>query len=91
VSAAASGSGAVTLNWAAPTSNADGSALTDLKSYKILYGQDASNLNQSKQIPSTVNSAVIDNLSSGTWYFAVVSVNASGVESAPTNVASAAI
>jgi hypothetical protein len=91
VSSAAAGSGAVTLNWAAPTSNSDGTALTDLKSYKIIYGKDAGNLNQSKQIPATVNSAVIDNLSSGTWYFAVVSVNASGVESAPTNVASAAI
>ncbi|HVY82095.1 MAG TPA: putative Ig domain-containing protein, partial [Steroidobacteraceae bacterium] len=91
VSSAATGSLAVTLNWDAPTANSDGTALTDLKSYRILYGQDASNLNQSKLIPSTVNSAVIDNLSSGTWYFAIVSVNAAGAESAPSNVASAAI
>lgn len=93
VSAASSGGGtsSVTLNWAAPTTNSDGTALTNLSSYKILYGTDASNLDQSKSIPSTVNSAVIDNLASGTWYFAVVSVNASGTESAPTNVASANI
>jgi hypothetical protein len=88
---AAGGTGAVTLNWSAPTSNSDGSALTDLSGYKILYGKNAGNLDQSKSLPSTVNSAVIDNLATGTWYFAVVSVNASGTESAPTNVASAAI
>jgi hypothetical protein len=83
--------GSVTLNWGAPTQNTDGSAFTDLSSYKIVYGKTAGNLDQSKSIPSTVNSAVIDNLSSGTWYFAVVSVNTSGAESAPTNVASASI
>jgi Putative Ig domain len=85
------GTGAVTLNWAAPTQNTDGTGLTDLSSYKIVYGRDAGSLTQSKSIPSTVNSAVIDNLASGTWFFAIVSVTASGTESAPTNVASANI
>jgi hypothetical protein len=83
--------GAVTLNWAAPTQNSDGTALTDLSGYKIVYGRDAGNLDQSKSLPSTVNSTVVDNLTSGTWYFAIVSVNGSGTESAPTNVASANI
>jgi hypothetical protein len=85
------GTGAVTLNWDAPTTNSDGTALQDLRSYKVLYGRDAGNLNQTKSIPSTVNSAVIENLDSGTWFFAIVSVNSAGTESAPTNVASASI
>jgi hypothetical protein len=91
VNSAATTTGAVTLNWAAPTTNSDGTALTDLNGYRIVYGRDASNLDQSKPMPSTVNSAVVDNLASGTWYFAVVSINTAGTESAPTNIASASI
>ena len=91
VNSAATTTGAVTLNWAVPTMNSDGTALTDLNGYRIVYGRDASNLDQSKPMPSTVNSAVVDNLASGTWYFAVVSINTAGTESAPTNIASASI
>ncbi len=34
---------------------------------------------------------VISNLSAGTWYFEVISVNAAGVESNPSGVVSATI
>jgi hypothetical protein len=82
----------VTLNWAAPTANSDGSTLTNLAGYRILYGRSASNLDQSLSITNpSVNSSVVDNLATGTWYFAIVSVNAAGAESVPTNVASASI
>jgi hypothetical protein len=87
----ATGSGAVTLNWTPPLQNNDGTSLTDLSGYRVLYGRDAGNLSQSKSLESNVNSTVIENLSSGTWYFAIVSINKSGTESAPTNVASANI
>jgi hypothetical protein len=35
-----------------------------------------------------VNRYVVENLSSGTWYFAVVAVNAAGVSSPLSNTAS---
>jgi len=92
VAAATTGAGTVTLNWGAPTTNSDGTALTDLASYTVLYGQDSGNLNQSKSIKaSDGNSTTIENLASGTWYFAVVSVNTAGTQSQPTNVASKTI
>jgi Putative Ig domain len=79
--------GSVVLSWTVPTANTDGSALTDLAGFVILYGQSAGNLNQ--QIPiadPTVTSYQLGNLTSGTWYFAIVSVNSSAQQSSPTNV-----
>jgi hypothetical protein len=86
-----SGSSAVTLNWDAPMQNTDGSTITDLNGYKILYGRDAGNLSQSVSVSVGMQTTVIDNLASGTWFFAIVSVNKAGVESAPSNVASISI
>lgn len=92
VSAAAQGTGSASLSWTIPTQNADGSTLTDLAGFVILYGQSAQNLNQQASISNpTVSSYQVDNLASGTWYFAIVSVNSSGVQSIPTNVASVSI
>jgi hypothetical protein len=90
-SGSSGGTGAVTLNWSAPQTNTDGTTITDLNSYKILYGRDAGNLSQSVSITSATQSTVIDNLASGTWFFAIVSVNKAGVESAPSNAASISI
>jgi hypothetical protein len=89
---AAGATAAVTLNWGAPSANSDGSALTDLAGYKILYGRSAGGLDQSVSITNpSVNSYLVENLASGTWYFSVVSVNAAGIESMPSSVASATI
>jgi hypothetical protein len=38
--------GAATLSWQAPTQNTDGTALTDLAGYRIVYGTSQSALNQ---------------------------------------------
>lgn len=82
----------VTLNWGAPTTNTDGSALSNLAGYRILYGRSASALDQSVSITNpSVNSYLVDNLATGTWFFAIVSINSTGAESAPSNVASASI
>jgi hypothetical protein len=84
--------GAATLNWGAPTANADGSALTDLAGYKVLYGRSASTLDQSISVTNpSVNSYVVSNLSPGTWYFAVIAINSAGTQSAATNIASTTI
>ncbi len=84
--------GSAILSWTAPTQNTDGSALSSLASYKILYGQSAANLDQSVTVNNpSVTQYQIDNLQSGTWYFSVVAINSTGTESSPTNVASVTI
>lgn len=81
--------GSVTLTWTIPTLNTDGSQLTNLMGFKVIYGTSATNLSQSVNIGSATTDAYqIDNLTSGTWYFAVISVASDGTESAATNVLS---
>lgn len=89
ITVAAVGTGSATVSWTAPTLNSDGTALTDLASYRILYGLGADALDQSIEVENvSVNAYVVENLTDGTWYFAVVAVNASGLASEPSNVAS---
>jgi hypothetical protein len=76
------GNGNASLSWTAPTQNTDGSSLTNLKGFKVLYGTSATALNNSQSIDSkTATSATIAALGSGTWYFAVRAVNTAGAES----------
>jgi hypothetical protein len=84
--------GSATVSWTPPTTNTDGSALTDLASYRVAYGRAADALNDSATVDNPgLSSYTVDGLSQGTWYFAVVVVNASGVESDLSNVASKTI
>ena len=70
--AAASADGSAELSWTAPTQNTDGTALTNLAGYRILYGTSSSNLNQMIQVANpSLATYVVTGLSSGTWYFAV--------------------
>ena len=73
----------VTVSWVAPTTNVDGTPLANLSGFKLYYGQSAQALDRVLQIgtPSTTSQSV-QNLASGTWYFAVAAVNAAGLESA---------
>jgi hypothetical protein len=84
-------SGSVTVSWAAPTNNTDGSA-ADLTGYRLYYGTSATNLSQSIDINNpTQLSQVVANLSAATWYFAVASLNSTGAESAKSNPVSATL
>jgi hypothetical protein len=72
-----------------PTTNSDGTAITGLAGYQIVYGTSATNLAQTINVTSAgLTSYVIDNLTPGTWYFAVKSVNNSGVASSQSPVVS---
>lgn len=84
--------GSATLSWQAPTQNTDNSALTNLAGYRIVYGTSQSSLDRTVTVstPGTTT-YVIDNLSAGTWYFAVRAYNSSGVESANSAIASKTI
>ncbi len=80
--------GSATLSWSPPTSNVDGTPLTDLAGYRIVYGQAAGALDKSLTIASAaITSASIENLAPGTWYFAVKAYTSANVESDLSNVA----
>jgi len=73
VSATLVATGRVTISWTAPTQNSDGTPLTNLSGYQIVYGQSQANLSQSVAVSDpTATTYTISNLASGTWYFGVV-------------------
>ena len=83
------GGGVATLSWTPPTANTDGSALTNLAGYVVVYGRSADNLSQTIEIDNaSISTYVVDSLPTGTWYFAVVSVNSQGIWSQLSNVTS---
>jgi hypothetical protein len=86
------GDGVASLQWESPPSKVNGAPLDDLAGYRILYGRDSSDLDHSVVITDpTTTSYRISTLTSGVWYFAVVAVNACGLEGPPTTLASKSI
>ena len=82
ISVTQSTSGSATLSWQPPTTNTDGSALTNLSGYRVSYGTISRQYDQSLSLPNaTLTSVVIENLASGTWYFSVKALASTGVES----------
>ena len=72
----------VTVSWARPTKNTDGSNLNDLAGYRLYYGTVSGNYSQSLSIPNAdVTSAAVEELAAARWYFAVRAYNDHGVES----------
>ena len=92
VVAAAAASGTADVSWTPPTTNTDGSTLTNLAGYNIYYGTSPNALNQQVQVSTVgVTNYVISGLTSGTWYFAVTAYTSTGTESSLSNVASKTI
>lgn len=82
----------VTIAWTPPTENTNGSALTNLAGYHLYYGTTQSNLSKVVEITNPgLASYVLSDLSSGTWYFALTSINTAGVESARSTVISTVV
>jgi len=82
-----SGTGTATVNWTAPSTNTDGSALTDLAGYRIAYGKSQDSLDQSASVDNaSLSTYTVTNLTSGAWYFGVYAVNSKGFESAVSNI-----
>jgi hypothetical protein len=84
--------GSASLMWSAPTSNSDGSTLTNLAGYRVIYGTSTGSLDNSIRIadPQATTYTVPD-LDAGTWYFALVAYTSAGVESDPSNLGSKTI
>jgi len=84
--------GTATVSWTAPTTNTDGSALTDLASFRVVYGRSSTDLSQSASVNNpSVTSYTVNNLATGQWFFAVYARNSAGMESAISNVATKTI
>jgi hypothetical protein len=82
VAASAPTAQSVTLSWQPPTANTDGTALTNLNGYRILYGVQPGVYTQSVAVNGAgLTRYTIDNLQSGTYYVAMIAVNSTGAES----------
>ncbi len=73
----------VQITWQPPLTNTDGSTLTDLKGYRIVYGTQAGQYTTSIPVNSTgVATYTVEDLPTGQkYYFSMVSVNSAGTES----------
>jgi hypothetical protein len=76
------GGGSAKVTWVAPTTNTNGTTLTNLAGFKVLFGTSASSLNQSQLVNDPkATSSTVSALGAGTWYFAVRAVNSQQLES----------
>jgi hypothetical protein len=90
--AAGTSTGTAELAWQMPTENTNGTPLTDLAGYTIVYGSSPSTMNSSVQLTDIgTTSYVVKGLGQGTWYFAIVSYTLSGADSALSNIGSKTI
>jgi hypothetical protein len=72
----------ITFSWVPPTQNNDGSPISSLAGYKIHYGTRTSDYTQTVSVENAgLTRFVVDNLPSGTYYFAITAYNAQGLES----------
>ena len=74
----------ITLNWTPPTTNTDGTPLTDLAGYKVYYGSSSGSYIAPIDV-GNVKTYTIANLAAGSYYFAVTAYDASGNESTYSN------
>lgn len=73
--ASAARAGTADLTWTAPTTNCNGTPLTNLTGYSLLYGR------ASESLPLTPMSKTITGLTPGLWWFSLASVNSDGERS----------
>jgi hypothetical protein len=89
ISVLGTATGSATLSWTAPTQNVDGSALTDLAGFKILYGPSQGNYQNSITINNSgITTYLVENLTPETWYFVVTAFDTSRNQSDFSNVGS---
>jgi hypothetical protein len=84
--------GSATLSWQPPTSNEDGSPLTNLAGYKVYWGTTQGTYPNSVTLNNAgLASYVVNDLVPGTYFFAVTAVSSAGAESQRSNPASKTI
>jgi hypothetical protein len=86
------GNGTAELQWSAPSQNTDGTPLSDLAGFRVVYGRSQAALDQQVEIRNaSVSTYTLQNLASGTWYFAVAAFTGSGAESDLSTIRSKSI
>jgi len=82
----------VTLTWQSPTTNSDGTPLTDLAGYKIYYGNISGTYDKTKAVDvGNVLTKTLINFCEGTYYFVATAYDTSGNESVYSNEVSKTI
>jgi hypothetical protein len=85
-------SGTALVSWMPPTQRTDGSALSNLAGYRLHYGTRADTLNQTVDLNNGgLSSYMVEGLSTGTWYFAVVACDSAGQDSVLSTIVSKTI
>ncbi|MEJ2405810.1 MAG: putative Ig domain-containing protein [Candidatus Thiodiazotropha sp.] len=82
--------GSVSLAWVAPSTRTDGSSLdlSEIHGYRIYMGTTSSNLEPVLDLDDgNADSTVMDNLETGTYYFAITAYDDAGSESDLSNIA----
>ncbi|MGH8319493.1 MAG: fibronectin type III domain-containing protein [Steroidobacteraceae bacterium] len=75
-----------------PTRNTNGSALTNLAGYDIKYGTSSSKYTKTIAVANPgIATYVVDNLTSGTYYFSVTAYNSDGTKSPPSREVSTTV
>jgi hypothetical protein len=69
-----------TVSWVNPTTNTDGSPLTDLSGVRVYFGQGAT-LTEFRFVPAPATQTRFEQLADGTWRFAATALNSRNVES----------
>lgn len=92
VAAAAPVSGSANLMWVPPTTNTDGTPISNLAGFTIDYGNSLGAMTQTIDVPSAAATGhTVQGLTAGTWYFTVTAYTTVGTRSAPSDVASKTI
>lgn len=74
--------GSVTLEWAPPQYNTDGSYADDLAGYVIYWGTEPGTYDQQVRIDNVgLTTFVVESLSPDTYYFTATAFNSAGIES----------
>ncbi|MCC6543675.1 MAG: fibronectin type III domain-containing protein, partial [Nitrospirae bacterium] len=74
--------GQAVLTWDPPTTNSDGSPLTDLAGYKVYYGPTSGNYSTVINVANVTSYTVTGLYDNTTYYFATTAYNTSSIESA---------
>jgi hypothetical protein len=76
------GTASATLTWVAPTTNTDGSPLTNLAGYRIQFGATSDTLGNQVDIANPLAlSGTVDKIPGGTWLFGVKAYSKDSIES----------
>ena len=85
VGAAPAQAGSAGLSWTAPTTNTNGTALTDLGGYKLHIGTASRSYTQNIDVGKLTNYQASNLTDGSTYYFAVTSYDTAGLESGYSN------